>query len=60
MTEETEYRVIWEIDVPAESPEEAVRRAVGYLEPIEPARWCYLVHNFQTGEVSSHEGESLF
>ena len=55
-----EYRVSWEIDVSAQAPEEAARQAVNYLAPMEPGRWCYMVRDNETGEVSKHEGEDLF
>lgn len=54
------YRVNWEIDIPADSSEEAVKQAVAYLAPMEPARWAYLAQNHATGEVITHEGEDLF
>lgn len=60
MSEPREYRICWEIDVTAESPEEAVRQAVEYLAPLEPTRWCYQAVDTLTGEVSKHEGEELF
>lgn len=60
MTEFKEYRITWEIDVIAETPEEAVKQAIRFLEPIEPARWCYLAQDFKTGEVSRHEGQDLY
>jgi hypothetical protein len=56
---EKEFRVSWEIDTLAESPEEAVRQAVSYLEPREPSRWCYDVVDQETGEASRHEGEDV-
>lgn len=60
MTEERLYRVIWEIDIPALTPEQAVVIAVNYLGPMEPARWCYSTRDRETGEVKKHEGEELF
>ena len=44
----------------AETPEEAVKQAIRFLEPIEPARWCYLAQDFKSGEVSRHEGQDLY
>ena len=58
--QESEYRVAWEIDIPAESPKDAIKQAMAYLKPKEPARWCYSVQNHATGKVSKHEGEDVF
>lgn len=60
MSKEKLYLVAWEIDAPATSPEEAVKTAVEWLVPQEPARWCYSAQDLKTGEVSKHEGEDLF
>lgn len=60
MTEQREYRVSWDIEVSASSPEDAVRLVVKWLEPKEPARWCYQVIDTEKGEVSKHEGQDLF
>jgi hypothetical protein len=54
------YRVAWEIDMAADSPQEAIKKAMSYLAPLEPARWCYSVRNHENGKESRHEGEELF
>jgi hypothetical protein len=58
--EEQEYQVSWEIDISAESPEQAALLAIDYLAPMEPARWCYQVTDRGTGETISLEGEDLY
>lgn len=60
MTEPREFRVSWEIEVDAATPEEAIRVAVKWLAPKEPGRWCYQAIDTEKGEVSKHEGEDLF
>ena len=60
MNEEKLYRISWEIDIPAETPEQAIKQAMHYLSPLEPARWCYSAINQETGEATKHEGQELF
>ena len=60
MTEEKLYRISWEIDMPGDTPAEAIKQAMRYLAPLEPARWCYSAINRETGEVTKHEGQELF
>jgi len=60
MSEEKLYLVAWEIEIPAATPEEAIRTAVKWLVPQEPTRWCYSAQDTETGKVSKHEGEDLF
>lgn len=55
-----EYRVTWEIEVTAESEQEAVKLAVKWLAPQEPTRWAYQAQDCATGELLTLEGEDLF
>ena len=59
MSTEKLYRISWEIDMPGVTPEEAIKKAMHYLAPLEPARWCYSAINRETGEVTKHEGQEL-
>ena len=53
-----EYRVIWEIDVDAESPKEAIKEAVAILQPIDPAKWVWGVKNNKDHLII--EGKDVF
>lgn len=55
MAYEREYRVTWEIDVSADTPADALERALSVLAPAEPGRWSYTVTDNETGE-SAHLG----
>ncbi len=57
---ENEYLVSWEIDIPADSPEQAVKTAIKWLKPKEPIRWAYQAQDSATGETVTLEGEDLF
>lgn len=47
-----DYRVTWEIDIPADSPKEAIKLAVAdYLRPAEPHRWSYTAQPMAGGPV---------
>jgi hypothetical protein len=53
------FRVRWEIDICAATPEEAVRQAVDWLAPMEPGRWCYQAVDTESGTETLHEGREL-
>ncbi len=61
MAYEREYRVTWEIDVSADTPADAIERALQMLAPADPGRWTYKVQDHETGEVVQvdPEGEEV-
>jgi hypothetical protein len=57
------YLVIWEIDIEADSAEEAVREAVELLDETEAAIWTFVAVDDETKErttVELVEPENLF
>lgn len=61
MAYEREYRVTWEIDVSADTPRDAIERAMILLGPADPGRWTYTVQDNETGELVQvdPEGEEV-
>lgn len=54
-----DYRVVWEIDIHADTPEEAAREVVDCLRTEPPSKWCHKVIDKETKREVLLMGEEV-